>query len=119
MTAQRKMLMLGEQSAGWDRRGRAAPHPLANGKALEREILRVLKEEIAKVEDGAEPVELGGIQVSTRPGETRLWVRSEGRDGTHSMPRMAASPRVVLSMKVILWGMGEMRMQGKRGHTDT
>jgi hypothetical protein len=41
-------------------------HPLANGKALEGEILRVLEEEVTKVEDGTEPVELGGIQVSAR-----------------------------------------------------
>jgi hypothetical protein len=30
------------------------------------------------------------------------------------MPRTAASPRVVLSMKVILWGVGEMRMGAEK-----
>ena len=111
--------MLGEQSAERDWRGRAVPHPLADGKALEGEILRVLKDEIAKVEDGAEPVELGGAQVGARPGETGLWERSGWRDGTHSMPRTAASPRVVLSMKVILWVVGEMNLRAERGRTGT
>lgn len=69
---------------------------------MQGEILRVLKYEIAKVEDGAEPVKLGSIQVGAISVGTGLDEGYKKREGTDSMPRTAASPRVVLSIKVIL-----------------
>jgi len=65
MTAQRKIFKLevmdemGEPVNGSE----DTPHPFANGKALERQILRVLEQKIAKVEDCAQPIELVCAQV--------------------------------------------------------
>ena len=44
-----------------------APHPLAHGQILHRQVLRPLEREEEEVEDRAKPVELGLVKVTVRP----------------------------------------------------
>ena len=66
MIAQRKMFKLGKiYEKGKVVNGiEDARHPLSNGKALESQILGVLKQKVAKVEDCPQPVKLVCTQVS-------------------------------------------------------